>query len=280
MRQRWRPSLAGELHRPSPQLSRVVGQQPGAVLLEEDSVGVRRGDVGDFPTREEIPQPDTATAFGRGGEKSPTRVHSQVANDLAMAMMTAFGPPKLGGHVEVAEGQASALTLRGESPIVPAEADPARRRGIVKSNAAGPMVPQPDGLVTTVAGQEVSRVAERRPRRPPVVADQDLRLTTGQPVPDVDLEVVARGRQPFSVRMPRQSLDKRGGQPGPCRSSARLCDSSFKSRPDSRSKSRTTGGSMAADGQDVRPWGCTDTADGVMPTSSAASSRPVPRSNR
>ena len=121
-------------------------------------------------------------------------------------MAMTFDQSKLGRHIELAERQASPVGLRGEGPIVPAEADPPRP-GDRQQQRTGPVVPQPHGVVESVTGQQVSRVAERHVDDLPTGPGQDARPPTGHPVPDVDLAIVARGREPPSVEMPRQSLD-------------------------------------------------------------------------
>src|SRR5262249_9456032 len=130
-----------------------------------------------------------------------------LANPLAGAM--ALEQSKLSRHVKRAKRQASSVGLGGKSPIIPTKANPPRPRDR-QQQRAGPVVPEADGLVMTVARQELARVAERNVGDLPGVASQDARLAADEPVPDVDLAIVARGCKQFSIGMPRQGLDARG----------------------------------------------------------------------
>ena len=82
------------------------------------------------------------------------------------------------------------------------------------------MVPQPDGLIMTVAGQEVPEWLNATSATSQVWPVKTLGLSAGQPVPDVDLVVVARGREEFSIPdatpVPRRLRWHAGDPAGAC----------------------------------------------------------------
>ena len=163
--------------------------------------------------------------------------------------------------------------LDGESPIVPRLKPIHRAWGIRDQQPPGSMVPQPDSLVMTVAGQKVPRVAELHVGDPPVVATQDAQLSAPPASPRRRSWVVARGRHDDLRRDARPVPRGRGGR---CarRSSARRCENSFRSWPESGSKSRITGGSMGR-GPPHHPGAAPDSRR-RDPHFHAWSSRPVP----